>query len=501
MRRLGFLALVASLVMFASSPVFAQLGGGGGGPQQGAGIGGGGGGQGGGGQGGGGQGGGGQGGGGQGGNVNVGVQTGGVFIDADGIVQLKTFPDPGWRLTTQKIQAQLAKLDPDVAKPSELRKISLNRLDAAIRAKIEAGEQPDEVMQCLAGLKRIQYVFYYPETKDIVIAGPAEPWVEDLGGRVLGINSSDPILLLEDLAVALRTFSPNNRENPVVGCSIDPTQEGLARMQGFLRQWGRQALPNQTAMLVQGLQQSLGDQVVSVLGVSPTTHMAKVMVEADYRMKLIGINLEYVPGVNMKSYVDRATPAMVRGNAMARWYFVPEYACVRGAEDGTAMELVGDGVKLVGEEELVANDGNRRARPRVSRASKLWVQDFTKNYSDLTYPLPVYGQLRNCIDLLVAAAFIKQHDYYGQADWQPTALLNEQMLSVEKHNTPKEVATAVNAIWKNNTLMTPIGGGVQIQPTQALNTENLLQDEDGTVAATRKEIYTANLPPNQWWWD
>ena len=37
-------------------------------------------------------------------------------------------------------------------------------------------------MQFLAGLTRVRYVFYYPETKDIVLAGPAEGWAADAAG-------------------------------------------------------------------------------------------------------------------------------------------------------------------------------------------------------------------------------------------------------------------------------------------------------------------------------
>ena len=53
------------------------------------------------------------------------------------------------------------------------------------------------------------------------------------------------------------------------------------------------------------------------------------MVEADYRMKLIGIGLEKPP-VRLVSYVDRAKPSDVGRNALQRWFFVPDYQCVRG---------------------------------------------------------------------------------------------------------------------------------------------------------------------------
>ena len=42
-----------------------------------------------------------------------------------------------------------------------------------------------------------------------------------------------------------------------------------------------------------------------------------MLVEADYRMKLIGIGLEKLP-VRLQSYVERANPSAVAANAMER---------------------------------------------------------------------------------------------------------------------------------------------------------------------------------------
>jgi hypothetical protein len=49
--------------------------------------------------------------------------------------------------------------------------------------------------------------------------------------------------------------------------------------------------------------------------------------------------------------------------------------------------------------------------------------------------------------------------------------------------------------------MTPIGGGVNIQPRQALSPANLLHDDDGKVGEVREHIDLKNLKPDQWWWD
>lgn len=168
----------------------------------------------------------------------------------------------------------------------------------------------------------------------------------------------------------------------MVGCSIDPTEEGLASLQRFLRQVGSRATPADTQFIVNGLRTSLGMQRVRVDGIPADTHFAQVMVEADYRMKLIGIGLQ-PPPVRMTTFIDAASPGQISRNALIRWYFVPDYECVRASADGLAMELVGDGVKLVGENELVTATGSgvppaakivraKCLRPALPRAIRNW---------------------------------------------------------------------------------------------------------------------------------
>jgi hypothetical protein len=244
---------------------------------------------------------------------------------------------------------------------------------------------------------------------------------------------------------------------------------------------------------------SLGMQEITVNGVPPSTHFAQVLVEADYRMKLIGIGLERPP-IRMVRFIDRASPTAVSRNALFRWFFVPDYNCVRQSEDGLAMELVGDGVKLVGEDELVSSQGGRRAVNRASGASQAFVTSFTQKYPQLAERSPVYAELRNLIDLVVAAAYIQEKDYYGAAGWTMELFGDEGAFPVETYQAPKQVESTVAAVWKGRRLMTPIGGGVQIEANAALLPENLLSDEKGSVAKLRNET-KIQLAEGQWWWD
>ena len=185
-------------------------------------------------------------------------QLAGVYVDSEGVLRKRVFEDPSGQLMQERIRASRAELDADISKPSAMRKISLNRLEAELAKRLEEGLPPTFEMQYLAGLTRLSYVFLYPETGDIVIAGPAEGWTTDLSGRVRGMESGRPVLELQDLAVALRLYGPGKQDNPVIGCSIDPTQQGLAEMQTFLAEAYRRAQPTQqfAEYVVDGLKNS-----------------------------------------------------------------------------------------------------------------------------------------------------------------------------------------------------------------------------------------------------
>lgn len=421
---------------------------------------------------------------------------GGIAVDAEGVVRAKSVADQSGRLSKEFRAAAKASLNTKAANRSFLRKISLKHLEQAIQD--HQGVMTDE-MRYMAGLLRVRYVFFYPDSGDIVLAGPAEGWTADPAGRVVGISTGRPVIQLQDLCVALRAFPPGGEATKLIGCSIDPTPEGLAAMQRFLRSIGSTATPNDTQTIVNGLQTNLGLQTVSVNGISPKTHFAQVLVEADYRMKLIGIGLEKPP-VRLVSYVDRASPSQISRNALARWFFMPDYECVRTTSENTAMELVGDGVKCVGEDELVGSDGHRQAVGRGDRASQAFVSSFTKVYSELADKSPVYAELRNLIDLSVAAAYMQRENLYNKAGWKMEVLSDEKVIPCETFNAPKQVATAVNAIWKGRQLLTPVGGGVQIEALQALTPDNRLSDKDGKVAKIREQT-KVELAKGQWWWD
>ena len=424
----------------------------------------------------------------------------GVMIDAKGALHRATAQDYG-RLSRQQLHAaqqSALRLPQDIQQQSKLRYVSLNRLEQRL---IETNGVVTEEMRYLAGIQRIKYVFFYPETKDIVIAGPAEGWFSAYEGVMVGLSTGRPVCELQDLVVALRAYAPNSEVIPVVGCSIDPTEEGNARLQQFIKSFGRYANTDaQRATFVAGLRESLGPQTIRVDGIPANTHAAMVMVAADYRMKLIGIGVEQPP-VPITSFISVADPSRVAKNALLRWFFVPDYQSVVLTEDKTGMEMVGNGVKLVAEDEIVSATGQRSARAgRGDKASQTFANSFTKMYPQLAQRSLVYGQLRNFIDMLVAAAYLDKYDIYGQAEWKMEFLGDESKFAVQTYNTPTHVAPVVGSAMRGGLFMAPIGGGVEIEADVAFKPENVKTETKGAVSNVKNNV-KLNLAPGQWWWD
>jgi len=440
--------------------------------------------------------------------TTVQLPTFGISIDAEGTLDARLFKDFDRKLLVQRLAAAKAARQGDLWAAAKLRKVSLVRLEKALAAEIAAGRQPDDAMRNLAGLTRLSYVFCIPATDgqpgDVIIAGPAEPWALDPAGRAVGLVSGRPALQLDDLAVALRAFPPDKQDRPFLGCSIDPSPEGLARYIEFQRTVPRQIRDDEraaaTVAIAKGTSEALGNANIRVFGISPQTHFAHVLVEADYRMKRIGIGAE-APPVKMTTFLGALSSAPQ--GILQRWWFTPDYKCVRLAPDQLAAELVGQGVQLLAEDKLIGEDGalldKPAAAPKPNKASELFTLSFTRKYPEIAAASPVYAQMRSLIDLAIAAALIRRLDYYDQAAWSAETLRDEARLPVATLNEPRRVPCVVNSLWKGNRLLAPAGGGVSVRPDEALRSENLLPDENGEVAKLRGELA---LPiADRWWWD
>ncbi|HET6884369.1 MAG TPA: DUF1598 domain-containing protein, partial [Pirellulales bacterium] len=206
---------------------------------------------------------------------------GGISIDTKGVLANAERDHNGLR---QFWLDMLKPVPEQLNQQANIRKISLRGLAELLGRMNDQAALPDEV-RFLAGLQRVEYVLVYPQHNDIVLVGYGEGWKVDARGNVVGVTTGRPVMQLDDLLVALRTAEQAGRE--AITCSIDPTEDGLARLQQMAPQLYQ--LSSDPKAVGAEIEKAMGPQRISFHVVPPTSRFAHVLLAADYRMKRLGM--------------------------------------------------------------------------------------------------------------------------------------------------------------------------------------------------------------------
>jgi hypothetical protein len=423
----------------------------------------------------------------------------GVYVDADGVLRAVMVGERGDQLARLRRQ-NIARATGAVAGKAPLRRVSLARAAKEVRDCINAGKPVPDELRYLAGITQIQYIFVYPEEKDIVISGPAEGWEMDAAGRVVGQSSKRPVLRLDDLVVALRVFPPNGNRNTVVGCSIDQTQEGMQRLNQYLASVGtlsnRQAVPS----LLQGVRDSLGMHDIVIWGVPGDSRLAMVLVEADYRMKLIGLGLENPRVRGLTSFYALLGAGDAGRLKVQHWWFVPSYDAIVTSDDRTAFEFRGQRVKLVGADDRPKAGGEVEKGNTAGTNTKKFAQSFTAHYEDLARINPIYADLQNAFDIIILAALIQQDNLITRVAPDLSFFLEtSDGYEPERFPTPKNVESVVNAKWLGSKLATPVGG-VVVEPPSIISSQTDKPLADSKLQDQRQAARDTTTG-RRWWVD
>jgi hypothetical protein len=426
----------------------------------------------------------------------------GVYVDAAGV--LKRVTKKSTELAAARLKALEAQENDDTHHASALRKISLPRLEKHVQLSLAAGRQPSADMLNLAGLEKINYVLVYPATGDLVIAGPAGDWRTDQEGRRVSRKTGRPILQLDDLVVVLRYLSA--APQATFGCSIDPTAEGLARTKAFAEQSSATPLkPGQRGAWLMKLRDQMGRQSILVDGVDPRTRVAQVLVEADYRMKLVGMGLE--PGtVDVPSYLEllhvpagQAPPPL----SVLRWWFTLKYDAVHATRDRDAFEIRGPGVQVLSENELLTQRGQQIHTGQSDPVNAEFASRFTKHFPALAQKYPIYADLQNVFDLALVSALINSEHLADRVDWHMTCFGDADQYQPALGAAPQSVETVINhRVINQKHVVVGVSGGVHVEPWALVNAGAIATDNYGALEAKQKNSAAeGDLPLEAWWWD
>ncbi len=428
----------------------------------------------------------------------------GVYVDTSGVMKrLAPARHTPW-LAGARQGAREDSGNRTVERSSGLRKVSLIRLERQIQLREAFGLSPDEAMRMLAGIYRIKYLFVYPDREDIVLAGPAGPWRTDAEGRVVNVDTLAPVLQLDDLVTVLRNaFQHGGR----LGCAIKPRPENLAAAKSFADAWqGKPVRRHRRAKWVDELRDALGKQDIEVWGIDAGTHAARILVEADYHMKLVGMGLEDGT-LGVDSYLDtfkRTSPRAQPPMNVLRWWFTLNYEGVLTSANRDAFQLDGPGVKVLSETELLTEKGDRIHTGKSEPLTAEFAHSFTGHFDTLAEKYPVYAELRNVFDLALVSAIMRSEDLPGQVNWHMTHFGDAQAYQVALGPAPREVESVVNSIdVSDSRFVVGVSGGVSVDTGSLVESQSIKVDDYGLMDAARGSAApdASRLPRDAWWWD
>jgi hypothetical protein len=413
---------------------------------------------------------------------------GGVAINAEGVL---TQADAAiTKELREELHKALGPVPAELNQPVELRKISLRAIEDALAksGKNNAYEIPEEI-RYLAGIQRIQYVFVDPENHDLILAGPGEGWRVDERANLVGVTTGRPVLRLEDLIVALR--SVDNARQGGITVSIDPSDEGRRQFEQYMQQ--QKAF---SPAVLDGIQKALGPQQITITGVPATSRFARTLAVSDYKMKRIAMKLEASPLRELPSFLDLMKVQRAKlTNMMPRWWMACNYEPLAKSEDGLAWELRGPGVKVLTEDEIIGAAGGTTGTGKANPVAQKWADLMTEHYDELAAKEPVFGELRNLMDLCVVAALISKEGLLQKAQLElPTLRGTQSRVELVSWPAPKTVDTQCSFIKRDREYIITASGGVEINSWEVAS-KAVASPEVGQVRQQAIRRPAGNL----WW--
>jgi hypothetical protein len=301
----------------------------------------------------------------------------------------------------------------------------------------------------------------------------------------------------------MRVFSPSG--NQFFNCLIVPRKEGLRKLSEFVER------SNQRGALRPGApvrnfaakcQEELGLQDAVFNGIPTDSRVARVILEADYRMKLIGID-KLDAGPNIPSYFDLLTPQSIQQNPpkldALRWWMTMKYDAVLHSPSRTVFEIQGPSVQCQSENELVTKDGERIHTGQADPTNQVFAQNFTLHYGELAGQDLVFADLKNIFDLSLVAALINKEQLLAKSEHGYGVFGPNGSYQTAKFEPPKTVMSVVNhKVYGGKDIIVQVAGGVRADMVALLKNNEIYRESDRLDTIQQQ---APELPEGRWWWD
>ena len=340
--------------------------------------------------------------------------------------------------------------------------VSLTRAIDDLKAAEESGKVASDDVRYLSGLTQIRFVMVYPQTKEIVLVGPADQIDKSNALQPRGKQTGRAVVQLDDVIVQLRrTFKGDGGR--AFGCSIDPPDHSVQKAKDVMKEVGSR----DRKRLADELAEAMSPQNVRLFGTPEDSRIAFICVAADYQLKRYTLGLDPVPVSGMSHAIDNTRPA---GNG---FWFEADYQPMLVSEDGLAFALRGPRLKLLAGAVPFDTAG-------ATATAQAWAKRFTEKVDLLAAANPLFADLQNLADVALLAQLMKQDKLHEKAGYDMTWVLDDSKYSPRKLPVPRQTHALVN-----------FAGGSVAAGGVSLNVRDAAQQRETDKAGEVKPIYEA----------
>lgn len=372
-------------------------------------------------------------------------------------------------------------------KASRLRTISLKQLDASLASLHAAGLQPNADLLKLAGLSRITHVKVLPTEEDVLLAGPS-------GENQFGFY-------LEDLATVASLIKT---QTVPLGCSIEPTDQGLLAVQGLLKERGAvERLSRNPRSFAEQMEDKIGPHNAKLFGL-PACSTAVALLDADEHMKRVGFGRETtVPRI--RSYFDfldeqRTIPA----ESLIRWWFAFTDDAISVDVNGQLFQLPENCVRVMSEQQWVSQQGGRLPSGAQDPAADKFAGELTDHLQQLRRSELSYARLCGVFEAGLGLQLALETSGMGDLrPWFPTLCqLGDSLTDAPELQMPKTVSglTAWHKL-KSGTIVAVVSGGVKLDLKQTASRDRWQESTTLANSLIPDKAPSKSTAHGNWWWD
>lgn len=388
----------------------------------------------------------------------------GVWIDAQGMMHRSADAAAKRFSPNDQSQTKLSLTLGQLQKPQPLRWVSLKDIDNLLQDGKFATQLSQPAGLLVGGLSKIQYLHWDAARKEWFIGGPAGDFVLDDNGQLRSKQSNLPPVLLEDL-LTVAPLVLNAR--PPFGCTIEPSQAGLAKaatkLQNTVFIKKMQTDPNGFAT---DLGETVGQQQLKLINLPEGCATGVALLVADEHMKRLGLELADKSNVPLTTYWKAsAQQKKISPKTLVRWWFAlaqqPIAELPRQESGNLDFVLDRSSVRVQSQSEWMQDNGQRVAQEDRDPAADAFAASFSENFGALQKQYTFYGRLGHIFDLAVVFEMVRR-----EAEADPTKL-PANLSAWNNHNQQATPLATIDSLVgvkkiKNSSISAVVSGGVLV---------------------------------------